>query len=360
MLESDILDAAIESLERLSHVHVEIIPMDQSRNQQGGKRIKPKANNSLGDFSMDQSRNQRRIKIKAGNTFRDFSVEVKSNVTPAHLPRLVNKNHKVELLVARQFSAKAISMLEANGVNYLDVAGNCYITTENGLYIRVKGMRLPEEYKEKKHKAFSKNGIKLIYGLLLDETLINVPYRTMANNVDISPSTVGSILEDLANLKFLYQKNETTKLIANKKDLLDQWATAFHQKLRGKLVRGKYRFLDQLVNWKDLDLGTKAYWGGEPAADLLTNYLHPGFWTIYTNLESKTIIKDFRLVPDMKQGNIEVLQFFWNTENEKFITAGLQIVHPLLVYADLIGSSNSRNLETANKIYEQYLKNLIE
>ena len=31
------------------------------------------------------------------------------------------------------------------------------------------------------------------------------------------------------------------------------------------------------------------------------------------------------------------------------------LVHPILVYADLIATADTRNLETAEKLYEQYI-----
>ena len=51
-------------------------------------------------------------------------------------------------------------------------------------------------------------------------------------------------------------------------------------------------------------------------------------------------------------GNIEVLRPFWKFNNEY---AARGVVPPLLVYADLVATGDERNIETAEKIYDEYL-----
>lgn len=337
MLETDILHTAIESLEKLAKADIRLVPEEVGNHW---------------DAQLD---------IRAGATTGRFLVEVKNNILPATLPRIMGKLAAQNcLLIARYISTPARELLEQKDINYLDIAGNCFIRHENGIFFHIKGESLPEAFKETKHKAFNKNGIKLIYALLLKEGLLNEPYRTMAQTAGIASSTVGSVQEDLAAYKYVSPLNKTQKLLGNKQDLLSNWVTAFNQKLKPKLFRGKYRFANGVENWKVVDLGNTAFWSGEPAAALLTNYLQPGTWTIYTNADRKALIKDFQLVPDMKGGNIEVYSIFWNEQDNVFVNKSLKIVNPLLVYADLIGTGNDRNFETAKKIYEQHLKNIVE
>ena len=89
------------------------------------------------------------------------------------------------------------------------------------------------------------------------------------------------------------------------------------------------------------------------AADHLTRYLKPEFSTVYTDEEPGKLLlmNGLKKVPDWESGNVEVLQKFWQFENSE--KPGL--VPALLVYADLIASGNSRNLETAKIIYKKYL-----
>jgi len=95
------------------------------------------------------------------------------------------------------------------------------------------------------------------------------------------------------------------------------------------LFQGKYRLPNQ-QDWREITLPTeKTLWGGEPGADLLTNYLRPERLTLFTDLKRNDFIKTLRLMPD-PTGEIEVYETFWKIENEVEKCAP-----PLLVYADL-------------------------
>ena len=103
--------------------------------------------------------------------------------------------------------------------------------------------------------------------------------------------------------------------------------------------------------WKDLELDTtKTVWGGEPAAELLTNYLKPAEFTIYTGESRMELIKNYRLIPDDK-GNVEVYEKIWRNDGLEHKTAP-----PLVVYADLMENNDRRSIETAQKIYDEYLQ----
>jgi hypothetical protein len=160
-------------------------------------------------------------------------------------------------------------------------------------------------------------------------------------------------MTDLRNQGFLIEKNKQTYELTNKKALLNKWMAGYKDKLKPLLPIATFRFLkeDEYTRWKKLPLKKgETCWGGEPAADLLTGYLKPGEYTLYTLEKRSELIKNYRLVPDEK-GNIKAYQKFWKDEELKTIAP------PLLVYADLINTGDRRCIETAQKIYDQYLQN---
>ncbi|MFN0173961.1 MAG: type IV toxin-antitoxin system AbiEi family antitoxin [Saprospiraceae bacterium] len=337
MTESDILYTAVESLEKLMDVQTQI---DWPLNSNGHKW-------------------DAQLYITAGANTSSFKVEVKQSVLPSGMLHWVDKLKETQtLLVAESISNPAKEILKKQGINYLDTSGNCFIRNDNGIFWHIKGLGKIAKSGEIKHRAFQKNGIKLIYALLLNEALLNKRYREIASVADISISTVGDILTDLQAAKFLIKVNEKKLALINKAELLSQWVTAFNQKLKPKLLRGRFRLRTQIGS--QMEIGDQSFWGAEPAADLLTNNLYPGAWTLYSNLDRKSLIKKFQLIPDEDKGNVTVYSLFWKVENKDFVLPELKTVHPLLVYADLIGSGNDRNFETAKKIYERYLKNLID
>lgn len=162
------------------------------------------------------------------------------------------------------------------------------------------------------------------------------------------------IMKELIDLNFILKTKQTKKL-KNTKELLNRWITAYHDVLRPRLLKKQMRFINQdsYTHWKEINLNKingAVYWGGEPAANLLTGYLHPGTFTIYTD-QNWHSFKEIELVP-AETGNVEVLEMFWNKETYNGVP-------PVLIYADLMSSRSDRNLETANIINAnelQYIK----
>jgi len=64
-------------------------------------------------------------------------------------------------------------------------------------------------------------------------------------------------------------------------------------------------------------------------------------------------MKHYRLIPD-DEGNVGAYKKFWNIDIQDI---PYNAVPPLLAYTDLIHTGTQRNLETATKLYEKYLKN---
>src|SRR6202012_3907897 len=118
--------------------------------------------------------------------------------------------------------------------------------------------------------------------------------------------------------------------------------------LRPRLVLKKMGFIrpDQSGKWAILpiqDVDAIVLWGGEAAAALLTGYLYPEKFTLYTNDSWQEVMQDLRLAP-ADDGDIEVLRMFWNEHAEY---REKHTVPPVLIYADLMGSRIGRNIETA-------------
>ena len=129
---------------------------------------------------------------------------------------------------------------------------------------------------------------------------------------------------------------------------------AYAERLKPALKIGTFRFLkeEDFTNWKKLPIRNgKTWWGGEPAGDILTNYLRPAELTIYTTETRNDLIKNYKLIPDEK-GNVKAYKKFWQQDEVNDNT-----VPPLLIYADLINTNDRRCMQTAQKIYDEFLQN---
>ena len=290
----------------------------------------------------------------------EFVVEIKSEISKgnkgivlASLKETSSVNNLPILLITKYIPSEIAKEYVAEGVNYLDVAGNCHIK-KNNLVLLVEGKRIEKAARVNQPRAFQEAGIKLIFQFLVDPEKVQLTYRELAELANISLGSVGTIMQELIDLNFILKTKQTKKL-KNTKELLNRWITAYHDILRPRIFKKHMRFVKQesYSKWKEINLNQTdelAFWGGETGATLLNGYLQPGIFTIYTNRNWQSF-KDIELVPD-ENGKVEVLEIFWNPQTFKGIP-------PLLIYADLMRSGSDRNIETANMILSnelQYIK----
>ncbi len=284
-----------------------------------------------------------------------FIVEVKREIRNHQLHQITDKAHHTKnfLLIAETIFPKIKEELRKQGIAYLDTAGNIFLQTAKH-HLWIEGHKNQNTKTEKPNRAFKAAGLKLIYLFLMNDNLLNQPQRTIAEEAGIALGNINYILNGLKEQKFLIQKGRTEFQIINKNELLQKWMNGFEEKLKPALHIGNFRFAktDDERNWKQLKLKQhQTFWGGEPAGDIITHYLQPEVFTLYTGETRNNLIKNYRLVPD-QNGNIKVYKKFWK-DHDGFNET---VVHPILAYTDLLNTGNSRCLETAKMIYDKHIK----
>lgn len=290
-----------------------------------------------------------------------FIIDVKPEITQGNkgvvLQQLKDASREENLpvlLITKYIPFIIAKSFVEEGINYIDAAGNCNIR-HNSILLIVEGKKIERLPKTNQPRAFQEAGIKLIYCLLVNPDNINKSFRELSELSQISLGSVSTIVQELVESKFLL-KTKNKKVLKNKIDLLKRWVIAYNDVLRPKLFIKRMNFMNksEYSNWSSLDLSSvseKTFWGGECAAGIMTQNLTPANFTIYTDTTWQTLGKSLKLVPD-ENGKIEILRLFYNTVEGN--TAS-----PLLTYADLMGSGDSRNIETAEIILNnelQYLK----
>jgi len=287
-----------------------------------------------------------------------YYAEIKTAVTKAHKGLLLMRREKLNyplLLIAKYVNAQMAEQLRQDGIEFIDTAGNAFIN-QPPLYIFVRGNRLPEvAEKARLKRAFKTAGLRMIYAFLCNPGLENKTYREIAAVTDVALGTVNWIMKELKNLGFLLDMGKRGQKLIQKENLLQRWVTAYPEQLRPKLILGRFRGEFGWWQQKRLD-PLKAQWGGEIAAARLTQYLQPEIITIYTTTqELNQILIENRLRKD-PTGDVEILERFWKPVE---IWQYEDLVHPVLIYADLLVTGSQRNIETAKMIYEQHIIRLI-
>jgi hypothetical protein len=296
------------------------------------------------------------IELKTGAQQAKFRVHIKNEIRVELLPGILNKvNQKPDewLLVCRYIPKSMKEKLKNQGINYLETAGNCFIR-KDGLFFYINDRAVTTERQPKEGKLWKQAGIKFLFAILLQPELLNEPYRKIAEITGVALGNIGSFIVELKKEGFLKDglgKKDPMLFIENKEVLRNKWIGLFNAVLKPKLKQGRFRFTDKqmMFEWKLLP-DTDFFWGGEPAGALLTGHLHPEIFTLYTHQPKMKIMQQLKLVPD-PAGNVEILDTFWHKE----LNYQQGKVPPLLAYADLVNSLDSRNRETAERIKQQYL-----
>ena len=279
--------------------------------------------------------------------------EVKNEVKNYQLEQILqlHKKNPDLIVIAKKIYPKIREALREQEIAYLEENGNFFFK-KDPVYIWIDGKKELEFDKARTDRAFTRTGLKVIFEFLLDENLINAPYRDIARKTKAGLGNINYIMNGLKKEGFLLLMNKGNYRLLNKKQLLEKWIAAYPQKLKPVQAIGKFRFLKEkdFNAWKSLVIPPmKTWWGGEPAGDLLTAYLQPARLTLYTVEPREELIRRYRLIPD-EDGRIEVYQRFWYTDQ-----VNDNCVPPLLVYADLMNTGEARCLETAKKVYDDYL-----
>lgn len=295
------------------------------------------------------------VKLNKNDVTQTFYAYTKLRPSISQLGLLLSHNKKGEPLLIADYVSPALSQfLKNNECNFIDSAGNAYLNF-GSVFVYMTGNKAPEALAEiKPSRAFQSTGLKLIFTLLCHpDDITNRSYRDLSEVSGISLGSIGWIINDLKAAGYLSFEKNGERAWTNKDGLIKKWVSTYAEKLRPKLVLGYYKSLQE--GWqKAVDIKSfGAIWGSEVAADHLTHYLKPEFSTIYTEekLGKLVLMNGLKKTSEKSGATVEVLQKFWHFENRE----NPDLAPVLLIYADLIASGDSRNLETARVIYEEYI-----
>lgn len=259
------------------------------------------------------------------------------------------------VIVTPYVSPDMAECLKGCGVEFMDTCGNLYLHRPP-LYLFVKGNR-PGGARPAVPviRAFKPGGLKVIFALLSVKGAEKKTYRELSAMSGVSLGTVDWVMKDLMALGFMIDKGANGRTLIKKKELIDRWVIAYPEQLKLKLKKTPFHAADNEW-WMNADVEkNRALWSGEVAAAKLTHYLNPRIMTLYVKQPVSRLVVDHKLRHD-ENGAIEVFEVFWNFVPEK--PAG-PFVPPILIYADLMATGDARNIETATRVYHEYIAELI-
>lgn len=281
----------------------------------------------------------------------DLEVEFKKELREHHILQMkeLYKEHPNLIVIAEKIFPKLKKQLREEHIAYLETNGNFFFRKDR-MYFFIDSNKPIFNKKDKGNRAFTKTGLKVLFHFLLDKNLVNHPQREIAERTGVALGNIPQIIEGLKETGYLLNVNKKVLAWEKRKELLDRWIADFNTELQPKLLKGTYQINE---NWRELDFDiNKTVWGGESAAEILTNHLRPEKFTIYTEENQLALMKKYKLIPN-KNGEIKVFEKFWEKEGN------INTAPPLLIYADLITEGGKRNLETAEIIFDEHIQPIL-
>lgn len=309
------------------------------------------------------------LSLKKCGTTQTYNVFIKQRPSLTQLALLMQNNEprteavndeakqyseEKTLLVADYINTTLAQFLKDNKCDFIDSVGNAHLNF-GSVFIYIAGQKPPKAPAEAKpSRAFQSTGLKLIFNLLCyPEDILSRSYRDLSQICGVSLGSIGWVFNDLKAAGYVSSTQSNQRQWLDKEGLIKRWVVAYAERLRPKLILGYYKSLHE--NWQDnMNISDfDAFWGGERAADKLTRYLKPELSTIYTkdSLGKLVLMNGLKEVSNKGDANVEILHKFWHFNETKHS----DLVPPLLIYADLIASGDTRNLEAARIIHKELL-----
>ncbi|SDR61079.1 type IV toxin-antitoxin system AbiEi family antitoxin [Paraburkholderia tuberum] len=294
----------------------------------------------------------------------DMPVVIAANAgSPSAAAALVQKNARLDdpagarpvMLVTSHVSSRLAENLIANRIPFVDTAGNVYLEQPE-LTVMITGRENPRLRRtDITSRSTTPKGLRVSFALATQPGLVEQPYRTIANQSGVALNTVNLAVDDLIARRLVIIKNDR-RMIVHRRHFIKDWVSHYATGLRTKLGARRYASGVGIDWWQGAPLADfNARLGGECAAEALTHANKAVSVTVYAHGGvSSPLVKAARLRPD-PHGEVEILESFWPEHAEPNWDVAPRVVHPVLVFADLMLSSDSRNQAVAQTLYERFL-----
>lgn len=254
------------------------------------------------------------------------------------------------LVLGARITPRNADRMREVGINYLDANGNAFITFGDVL-VDVRGRTgdpVATFHRERvvTSNLFSPKRAQVAFALISWPHLVTAKLREIAEAARVSVGFAQKTLADFeaANYVQHLDRGRAGRRLTDVAGLIDGWTAAFPGGLGSpegtRAFRGTFDPDALAVD------GPVVYLSGEPAAPLIR---HHATWTLYCDEVPREAAAAGRWTARSSEPNVFLRDVFWKSPSES--SGGrLLMAPPLLVYADLMASGDSRQREAANAL----------
>ena len=287
----------------------------------------------------------------------DYRLEVVAapSVGRAQLAALLGKDGRERLLVfAPQVTPQAGERLREHGIDYIDLAGNCHIEAGGDHVAHVEGKKTLERVSlPREHGRTSHFGV--YFALAARPELATAPVREIARHAGAGKSTVDRTLARLHADGLLAVTSKGRRLL-RRDALIDRWVAGYVEHVRSKWVVGRYapatREPEALERVIATALRGKTWGlGGAAGGWRLDRYYRGEDTVVHLAKPDAELPRRLRVIP-AAQGSLVIMV----TPVPLAFTSDVEdTVHPLLIYGEMVATSDERSLGAAARIRERFL-----
>jgi hypothetical protein len=290
----------------------------------------------------------------------ELAVEFKSApLTPSgaqHLLSQVSNDHRHKWLVFSPYVPAPVGeLLATQGVGYLDQAGNYHVALGKDFLAHVEGRRPAPKPRE--GRGLGATAYQVLFALLAQPDLAGAPVRHLAEAAGVRKSTAADMRRRLEE-EGLIVRDRGGRRLPQPGALLDRWVVGYADKLRRRLIVGRYRAPEQPAESLEsrieeaLRERTDWAWGGATAALRLTHHYRSDTTTLHVEEPLGDLPRRVSLLASV-DGRVVILRAPGPLGLKGPIP---HVAHPLLVYSELLVEGGERAREAASDVRDRYLK----
>jgi hypothetical protein len=259
------------------------------------------------------------------------------------------------ILFAPYVPSKIGHHLAEHKLSYADTVANCHIelAAGRGLLGHIEGKKPAREVTAQSAGRVPSH--QLVFAVLAQPALLREPIRQIAVAAGIGKTAAADQLLRLERQGLIHRKRGA---IVDQRALLDRWLSAYAEVVRPAWLVGRYR--PQARDPEAVERMIEAAWnkrlwvyGGTAAAWKMAKFYRGDETVIHVDAASNDALRQLRVVPDRAAGPLTILRTPGTTAYEG---TAPRIAHPLLVYTEMMASTDPRAREAAAEIRERFLE----
>ena len=305
-----------------------------------------------------------RIRIVTPFTTREFDLEVKrthlTRVTvDGVLAQAARGGRRPWILFAPHVGRPLGQYLKGQGVNYVDVAGNCRLQIDRRHMALIEGR--PAERAAGQGRGIGAPGFRILFALLVKPGLLNAPLRQLAEAAGVATATAANRIAQLRKDGLVDQRGDV-KALTRPRRMLELWLKGYETFVRPKLLIGRFRTQEQdpraIEHLVEQALGRATMWafGAGAAADRMTGYYRGPETVVHVQHPNIDVAKRLHALR-AEDGPLILIQAPGPVAFEGVVP---RTVAPLLVYTELILAGDKRARDAAIEIQGKYLGAILE